>query len=423
MKIGIVIGRIGGVDGVALETEKWIEVLRRMGHQVSVLSGELEGELAVPVTLLPELSFDHPDNVTSQRQAYLGESAKEEEQVAALEQQAGQIERGILGWIKQESIECLLAENASALPFHLTMGIALRAVYERTGLPAVTHDHDFRWERGERYESPFAKIRRILEDCFPVSLPNVRHAVINSAADKTLSERLGIEGSVVVPNVMDFERPFGQPDDYSADLRLELGLDELAIPLFQVTRIVRRKGVETAIQLVERFEDERVKLVITGTERDEPDRAYYDELVALARRLGLQERVLFAGDRFDNQRRQTPEGRKVYSLEDAYAHAAACTYFSTYEGFGNAFVEAVVARCPIFVNNYEPVYWPDIGAKGFDTVMIEGGELTAEAVEQAREVLEDPTRRQRMVDHNYALGREHFSFQALQVLLEELFGS
>ena len=34
MRIGIVIGRIGGVDGVALETEKWIAVLKKMGHLV-----------------------------------------------------------------------------------------------------------------------------------------------------------------------------------------------------------------------------------------------------------------------------------------------------------------------------------------------------------------------------------------------------
>ena len=37
MNIGIIIGRIGGVDGVALETEKWIDVLKAMGHQVSTL--------------------------------------------------------------------------------------------------------------------------------------------------------------------------------------------------------------------------------------------------------------------------------------------------------------------------------------------------------------------------------------------------
>ena len=34
MRIGIIIARIGGIDGVALETEKWIEVLRKMGNEV-----------------------------------------------------------------------------------------------------------------------------------------------------------------------------------------------------------------------------------------------------------------------------------------------------------------------------------------------------------------------------------------------------
>jgi len=39
MNIGIIIGRIGGVDGVALETEKWIDVLKSMGHGIFILSG------------------------------------------------------------------------------------------------------------------------------------------------------------------------------------------------------------------------------------------------------------------------------------------------------------------------------------------------------------------------------------------------
>ena len=42
MRIGIIIGRIGGVDGVALETEKWIEVLKKLDHEVFIMSGEFE---------------------------------------------------------------------------------------------------------------------------------------------------------------------------------------------------------------------------------------------------------------------------------------------------------------------------------------------------------------------------------------------
>ncbi|MBL4655547.1 MAG: hypothetical protein JKY33_06975, partial [Bacteroidia bacterium] len=42
MRIGIIIGRIGGVDGVALETEKWIHVFQKMGHEVFILAGQFE---------------------------------------------------------------------------------------------------------------------------------------------------------------------------------------------------------------------------------------------------------------------------------------------------------------------------------------------------------------------------------------------
>ena len=40
MRIGIIIGRCGDIDGVSLETEKWITVLKRMGHEVFIISGK-----------------------------------------------------------------------------------------------------------------------------------------------------------------------------------------------------------------------------------------------------------------------------------------------------------------------------------------------------------------------------------------------
>ncbi len=42
MKIGIIICRIGDVDGAALETEKWIKVLHEMGHKIFILSGRFK---------------------------------------------------------------------------------------------------------------------------------------------------------------------------------------------------------------------------------------------------------------------------------------------------------------------------------------------------------------------------------------------
>ena len=420
MNIGFVIGRIGGIDGVALETEKWIAVLERMGHTARVISGALEGEVD-NVHLLPQLSFDHPDALDGQQIAFLGQAAEEEPFFARLDREADVIYRGIVDWIERERIDCLVSENASALPCHLTMGMAIERVFRDTGIAGVTHDHDFHWERPGRYDTTFDGVRRLVERCFPVRLPNVRHAVINSAARRTLAERFGIDDAVVVPNVMDFDRPFCARDDYNADLVGQLGCAPDDKLLFQITRIVARKGIDIAIDLVHRLADPKVKLVITGTAVDDTE-GVLPKLMAQVERLGLGDQVLFCGHRFDNQRRTDERGRKVYSLADGYARATACTYFSLYEGFGNAFVEAVVARVPIFVNNYKPVYWPDIGSFGFDTVMIDDGELTDEAVEQVRRVLADGDLRQQWTDHNVALGREHLSYDTLEQLLAGLFG-
>jgi len=418
MKIGIVIGRIGGVDGVALETEKWITVLERLGHDVVVLTGELEAHLP-NVTILPEISFSNPALVQEQDDAFFVQDVEELELLQRLEDRAGYIETEVEKWLGDQQIELLITQNSTTLPCHLAMGMALKRIIERTGIPTIAHDHDFYWERGDRYSTRYGGVQSIIDECFPPDLPNLTHVVINSYCQKSLARQLGLDAHLI-PNVMDFENGFGAPDDFNEHLRDELGLADDDIPLFQVTRIVRRKGIETAIELVERLDDPRIKLILTGTATDDHLHAYLDELEAKAARLPRPGQVLFAGDRFANERVEANGSPPVFSLSDGYAQAAACTYFSRYEGFGNAFVEALAARVPIFVNNYKPVYWPDIGAKGFHTVQIEDNDLTDDAVEQIRQILTEPELRAEIAEHNFQLGREHFSLEVLGELLKPL---
>jgi len=419
VNIGIVIGRIGGVDGVALETEKWIIVLERMGHQCHIITGRLEAD--VPnTTVVPELYFFHPDVDREQDDAFFKQDADEAGLLQRLDTQAQNLERAILDWIEKKAIDVLLSENSSAIPCHLAMGLAVKRVIEKSGIPAVAHNHDFYWERGKRYQTRYDGVRTVMEKCFPPVLENLNQAVINLFGQETLKREKGID-SIVVPNVMDFCEPFAQKDEYNRDLPKDLGLADDEIPLFQVTRIVRRKGIEVAIDLVRRLANPKVKLFITGTARDDPKQEYYNELVKQVEDLDLGRKVFFVADRVQNVRGRTADGGKIYSLSDAYAYARAMTYFSTYEGFGNAYVEAVLARVPIFVNNYKPVYWPDFGSLGFKTVQLEDNDLTDEAVGKIREIMYNPTLAAEIGDYNFELGKQHFSFEVLQEKLERLF--
>ncbi len=425
MNIGIIIGRIGDVDGVGLETEKWIQVLQRMGHEIFILSGIFKGQVVAPErqTHLPILSFFSPECEWEQNRAFYFPPDDPDELLMTINENAHRISTAIFGWVIRNKIDVLLMENCAALPCHLSMGLGIRMAVENMDVRVVTHDHDYAWERGDRYNSPFPEILKLIEETFPLqSIPNIRHAVINSDARQKLEERFGIV-AVMVPNVMDFEKPFGLVDDYNKDLLGQIGLDRDDIALFQITRIVERKGIEVAIDLIGRLEDPKTKLVITGSAIDDPRKGYYKQLVDRVESQGLGKRVRFAYHRILSSRGRTPRGDKRYSLSDAYAQAVACTYFSTYEGFGNAFIEAVLAKRPIFVNNYKPVFWPDIGSKGFECVVLEDNELTDQAVDRVSEVLHDENLQTEIAEHNFELGRKHFSYEVLERKLEVLFSA
>lgn len=419
MKIGIIIGRIGGVDGVALETEKWIEVLQKMGHEIFIISGQFEGRKidCTHETRVPEMSFFSPESYWEQKKAFFHPDYDQDDLLEHVRLYSTVIETKLVHWIHKFDLDLLLSENASCLPSHISMGIAIKNAVIKTGKPIITHDHDFAWERGDRYVSPHPKINEFVENEFPLRLPNSYHAVINLHAQNTLKEKFN-RSSIVVPNVMDFSKPYGEITDFNKDLKQDLGLSKEDILLFQITRIVRRKGIETAIKLIDKLQDHKIKLIITGNYADDAGSEYYMELVNLIHDLKLSKQVQFAYHSFTNK--GISGSTKNYSLSDAYAHARACTYFSTYEGFGNAFVEAVLAKRPIFVNNYKPVYWPDIGSKGFKTVMLEDNVITDSALKEMQDIIYNESLNREIAEYNYALGKKYFSYDTLEEKLTEL---
>ena len=412
MRIGIIIGRIGGVDGVALETEKWIDVLKRLGHEVFIISGEFEFWKMDQQRHdnYPLLSFFSPSVKWEQRKAFYKPDKDPGPILDHIEDISNIISEKLLNWVSINKIEVLLSENASALPSHLAMGVAIKKLVQNTGLPIVTHDHDFHWERGTRYISEHDEVNTLINDTFPLLLPDVRHAVINTFGVETFKNKFNLEATLV-PNVMNFDRAYGVPNNDNRYFLKDLGVEEDEIALLQVTRIVRRKGIETAVSLIEKLNDKKVKLIITGNNNDDQNRQYYNEIVDQIHDLNLSNQVIFASHMVRDHK----------DLSDVYAHGRACTYFSTYEGFGNAFVEAALAKKPIFVNNYKPVYMQDIGSKGFETVMLEDNHLSNDKVQKMMDIIFNEEYCIEIGEHNYNLGKKYFSFDVLEDKLNDLF--
>jgi len=407
VNVGFVATRLAGTDGVSLEAAKWAAVLQRMGHQVFYCAGELESG-GPPGMLVSEMHFRDPEAEWINRHAF-GTTEAHPDLRSRIEGRAACLKDALRAFIADYAIEFLIPENALAIPMQIPLGVALAELIAETGIPTIAHHHDFYWER-ERFRVNC--IPEVLDSAFPPDLPTIRHVVINSLAQRDLKARRGID-SVVVPNVFDFATPAPGLDDFEVNFQRTIGLAEDDLLFLQPTRVVPRKGIELSIELVRRLDDPRIKLVITHPAGDE-GMEYLKWLQGEARRKGVDLRYVA------EEVRRTSEVRRT--LWSAYVHADFVTYPSLYEGFGNALIEAVYFRKPVLVNRY-PVYVADIGPLGFDFVEIDGT-ITDEAVAQVVELLADPARRQQMVEHNYRLGREHFSFErleeALQGLLEEM---
>ncbi len=411
MRIGFISTRLAGTDGVSLETAKMAAVLEQMEHEIFYCAGELDsGERRF---LVPELHFIDETAVKLGDRAFNRRGAEDAKVLGDIGERAKQLKEPIRQFLDKSQIEFLIIQNAFAIPMQLPLAQALTEILAETGLPALAHNHDFYWER-ERFANNC--IPEFLDTYFPPDLPNLKHAVINSQAQRDLQARRGI-GSILIPNVFDFATPAPGIDDYNADFREAIGLEPEDWLILQPTRVIPRKGIELAIELLARLNDKRAKLVITHHAGDE-GLGYLRQLEALAEEKGVDLR--YVADQIDDARRTTDDGRKIYALWDTYPHADFVMYPSLYEGFGNALIETIYFRKPALVNRYS-VYAEDIAPLGFQFVEIDGT-VTDEAVTAVRHHLLRPQKTTPIVERNYQLGQQHFSYQTLARLLQEIMG-
>ncbi|NKQ34542.1 MAG: glycosyltransferase family 4 protein [Chloroflexi bacterium] len=408
MNIGMISTRLAGTDGVSLETAKLAFVLEHLRNEIYFCAGELAPEL--PGLLAPELHFTDPAALNLRERAF-GCDGYDPELVAEIGERAQELKRPLTAFLQQYQIDYLIIQNVFAIPMQLPLGQALTEILQETGLPALAHNHDFYWER-PRYSRHC--LGDFLDKYFPPDLPNLRHAVINSAAQRDLKARRGID-SLLLPNVFHFETPPPPPDAFGADFRQAIGLTAEDWLILQPTRVIPRKGIELAIELLARLNDPRAKLVITHHAGDEGlDYLHRLQDLAAAQEVDLH----YVADRVGDARAELADGRKIYTLWDTYPHADFVTYPSLYEGFGNALIETVYFRKPALVNRYS-VYVEDIAPRGFQFIEIDGA-VTDEAVTAVRDLLTHPQKIPSIVDRNYQVGLEHFSYGTLQRILEGL---
>lgn len=433
LNVGFVSTRFNGTDGVSLETAKWVDILERMGHHCFYFAGDSDRP-PEKVLLVPEAFFEHPTIQAINEIVFsdprgtrdfsemsypglhiphlrsLSDYVRPPATTRRILELKQFLKEKLAVFAAQFDLHLIIVENALAIPMNIPLGLALTEFIAETGFPTIAHHHDFFWER-----------KRFLVNCvgdylsmaFPPTLPSIQHVAISPWAAGQLSLRTGI-APMIIPNVMDFDQPPPAPDGYLSSLRVSLGLAPDQLMVLQPTRVVQRKGIEHAIELVKRLNLD-AKLIISNASGDEGD-AYERRVREYAALLGVE--TNFVSEIIGSRRTTTADGRKVYTLEDVYPLANLVTYPSEIEGFGNAFLEAIYYRRPLVVNNYT-IYAVDIKPKGFHVIEFDGF-ITDETVEQAEAVLKSPDLAGRMAEHNYNLARRYYSYAVLQRRLATL---
>ena len=442
-KIGIVHFRVGRTDGVSLEIEKRKVILEKLGHEVKLISGPVQNGADF---VIEELEFDLQGIKQIKKNCFKYFDTKTVDE-ATLDNQikaiSDKIEAAFREYHSREQFDFLFIHNIFSLAIHLPAARAFANVVNQFNIPVIATHHDFYWERAEYLKPVNESIQSYLEKyCLP-NHDKITHVTINTLAQIELQSRRGIE-SFVVPDIFDFEQKPWAKDEYNADFLDKIGANESDLIILQATRIVERKGIEIAIQLVnqitrlksqligQRFyngkvftENSKIIFLLAGYAENFAQ-TYLEKLENEIAKSGI--RAKFIHKMIDATRRI--DETKIYSLWDAYVYADLVTYPSLWEGWGNQFIEAVFAKKPIITLEY-PVFKKDIKKEGYvfislgdkyhknepsGLVTIPQHKMTSAAKDAITWLTSDVT--ERMLSNNFKIGAKNHHYSTLTNFLQ-----
>lgn len=413
--IGFVSTRFAGTDGVSLESSKWADIFQQNEHRCFWFGGEVDREPGHTFTV-PEAHFQH-EQVQQINRRVFGQKGRDQSVTRAIHEMRSFLKSKLHEFVDLFDIDLIIAENTLTIPLHLPLGLALTETISETQIPTIAHHHDFYWER---VRFSINAVSDYIRMAFPPNLPNIKHVVINSEAQEQLALRAGIS-STIIPNVLDFENPHRVSKKRTLVFRESIGLGPDDRMILQPTRIIQRKGIEFAIELVKELKDRRNKLVISHEAGDEGmEYAEWLKEYACEHKVDLRLVSIRIADPLSGN----GNGRSSYSLWDVYPYADFITFPSLYEGFGNAFLEGVYFKKPILINRYA-TFVRDIEPLGFDLAVMDGY-LSKKTVQNVVELLESPRRRRKMVNTNYEIAARYYSYSVLRsqltAILKAFFG-
>ena len=236
----------------------------------------------------------------------------------------------------------------------------------------------------------------------------IRHFIANSATTRASLLALRVPSGKISVIYPPLDLDTFQVERVSNVTRATFGLDA-SCPCFGIVgMLLPWKGhavfLRAAAQVLERLPNARA-LVVGAVPRRE--KAYTEELRALAQELGIADRVIFTGFRDDVPR--------MLALLDVVVHAS-----TEPEPFGRVIAEAMAMRRPVIATRAGgPTEIIEDGRTGF---LVPPGDVAALA-DQITTLLKDSALAGRIAEAGYEEARERFSAEAHSALVQGLYDS
>jgi mannosylglucosylglycerate synthase len=434
--------RVGGTDGVSLEIEAWKKILQGEGATVELLAGPMSHGADYTVEL-----FENQLNQTIfqlDEEAFGGFKKMTEEEFVKkfteVQEQLTQEFRQVLAKSKPDKV---VVSNVFAVGENLAAAGALCKALDEVKVRVLLVNHDFWWE-GVRYHSPSCEfVQQQLDEYLPPVREYMRYCTINHIAKEAVRQKKGIESGIMY-DTLDFTQQIPE-DEFYKKLMASYGVTEGDIVVLQATRVVRRKNIELAVDLVKRIEEKlavrgtiqlydgrkfdpeknRVILVASGY-AEKRDEKYLEQLKKYAEERGVK--AAFMNGVYQGHEEGLTPILKLHKLADMV------TYPSEYEGFGNQFLEAIYSKKPVAVFQY-PVFITDLAPKGFKFIDL-GTEIhkdeQSELVKLPKEVLDAAAEHSvavlmnkqlyvEMTELNFRLGAENFGYGSALTTFKQMF--
>ena len=437
-RIAFIAGKLGDVDGVSLETGKWIKVLLELGHEIFAIAGEfanpVENVAQENHFLVPEIGFGTQTqkeienlafpNITSNKLSAPMDEASQHRLLGRIWQEGVEVANKIQQFFFDHNIDVMIGENTNAMPMSILAGVAIYTIATERNMACVFHHHDFWWERSRFYNNHIAEF---LNKVMPPTTPSIEHVVISSYAEHILFTFKRIAAHIV-PNCEDFSHP-PLRDAYNSDLRQSFGIKDDELFVLQPTRIVPRKRIEDSIRFLGAFVRKfpkyqgKIRFIVSLYAGDEGAN-YLTQVEHLAAQYGLRMEVM--ADRVAAVRGTDAQGRKIYTNSDVLVNADLATYLPIWEGFGNALLEAWVARLLTVVSTYL-IYKTDIrtiGPRGIEVADNYDSEgnliISPQVLDDLEAILQNPALKKMIVDHNFEVAKKVFSLETLKQNLDNI---